>query len=249
MAPYRQRYDHAAGAPARKPYTLLGRLPMTVTGTASRQGAVLDAVCHKELVSLAHTDPEKVWAPEQRLASHHPQGSAGSTMQYGLRDRPIVVASTGRHGSHSSPGHLPCRWGTCRIPLDDHSPGGLKRHLQAFHNRAITPPGGLASNAAGKAGVGWRQALATVLTCHWTLDDGHTCEQEYKTLLTLARHISTCHCKYGRRICGWCKKTFSRGDALTRHQQTSCPTPPARSLGGDVGRLGGFDSGPLPPCE
>jgi len=122
---------------------------------------------------------------------------------------------------HCLPHYRQCCWKQCPVMLDDHSAGGIKRHFLDYHADVIFSQraGSRNRNRAEEANVG----LGTTVVCQWTSEDGHaTCGLEYKTAVTLARHISSCHLKHGRRTCRRCKKEFSRGDARKRHQQSSC---------------------------
>ncbi|KAH9926700.1 uncharacterized protein B0H18DRAFT_1165511 [Fomitopsis serialis] len=104
-----------------------------------------------------------------------------------------------------------CRWGQCNVPLDDVSGPGIKRHLQQYH-AADMPPRSASGQPLGSS------------ECRW--NEGHgagTCQTECRSAVAHGRHISTVHLGHGRKICQYCRKNFSRKDALKRHQEQYCP--------------------------
>ncbi|KAH9926701.1 uncharacterized protein B0H18DRAFT_954607 [Fomitopsis serialis] len=112
----------------------------------------------------------------------------------------------------------PCLWGQCRIMLDDHSNGGIARHLLEYHTDIL-------SGGAVNAGRQFNRECASI--CQWNLKDGQPCRSEhvYRTVRTLARHISSHHMGAGRVTCEVCGVEFSRKDALKRHQNVTCRGP------------------------
>ncbi|KZT70508.1 hypothetical protein DAEQUDRAFT_725441 [Daedalea quercina L-15889] len=123
----------------------------------------------------------------------------------------------------------PCLWGQCNILLDDHTTGGMKRHLMDHHKDALQLEQTVQVRVAGQPAHG-------ALVCQWALDDGRTCGSIYTSTTTLSRHISSCHMGIGRVTCSWCQTEFSRKDALKRHQKASCSSLPATDTSGTLRR-------------
>lgn len=96
---------------------------------------------------------------------------------------------------------IPCGWGGCRIPLDDCSRSGIKRHLEDFHSRDISE--------------------AQRSLCKW-VEDGRPCRRDFSGIATLSKHIATVHLQSCKLKCPECGMWMSRPDALTRHRQASC---------------------------
>lgn len=119
-----------------------------------------------------------------------------------------------RNPQPSDGGCRPCRWERCHIMLDDHSAGGIRRHLLDCHTNDLLPC------VAGRCGD------PGPMVCRWGLENGHTCDGSYMSATTLSRHISSSHMGAGRVTCDWCQTEFSRKDALKRHQRGNCPWRP-----------------------
>ncbi|KZT70512.1 hypothetical protein DAEQUDRAFT_210402 [Daedalea quercina L-15889] len=97
---------------------------------------------------------------------------------------------------------FPCRWNGCVIHLDDDSKGGIKRHLQRFHEPDLR--------------------ISPRCPCRWLGDDGRPCEKDFSGVETLAKHIATVHLQSSQLKCPYCGSSMSRPDALTRHLQATC---------------------------
>ena len=121
----------------------------------------------------------------------------------------------GTHRHHAD-GRRPCCWGRCHVMLDDHTPGGIRRHLLDRHTHDLLP------GTSGGPGV------SGPIVCQWPLENGSQCGGSYLSVTTLSRHISSGHMRVGRVTCEWCQTEFSRKDALKRHKKGNCPCRPGK---------------------
>ena len=152
-----------------------------------------------------------------------PQGTASASLfeRSNLSNRPshfcapLLIDSEHFGGTQlNTDGRRPCCWKRCHVMLDDHTAGGIRRHLLDRHTNDLLP-----SNAG-------RSGTSGPIICRWRLENGHTCGGSYQSATTLSRHISSSHMRVGRVTCEWCQTEFSRKDALKRHQKDNCPCRP-----------------------
>lgn len=124
---------------------------------------------------------------------------------YARRNKPGPSRAVAEPFMGSIPGpvlRLPCQWGTCGVPLDDITPGGINRHLRAFHADSDTLKG-------------------TRMCCEWW-SLGKPCEKELD-FACLGTHISSMHLRATARPCSECGRMIGRQDSMKRHKDNSCP--------------------------
>ncbi|KAH9928996.1 hypothetical protein B0H21DRAFT_112489, partial [Amylocystis lapponica] len=97
-----------------------------------------------------------------------------------------------------------CCWSTCNVPLDDVTAGGINRHLQEYHLRST-------------------RSVKEHTVCQWhTSHDVHPCGTQLR-FANLGKHVAAIHLQTTASWCKRCGHSFSRTDALRRHEKQYCP--------------------------